>query len=101
MRGLRIAGGSAGVSADRRGHLARVGEPSQGSLGEDESAVDGNLEDTPSAPEQVRGGAELPLELRCQTGSTRLVVSHHAVLDGDVHGSPRHPVGAAPGATQW
>lgn len=90
MAPRRIAGGSAGASADRRGHLSRIREPSNRALGEHRLAVDEHLEDAAGTSQEARSRPELLLELRCQTGSPGLVVSHHAVLDGDIHLPPRH-----------
>jgi hypothetical protein len=54
-------------------------------LGEDELAVDGDVED--AAPALLQDGLHphLPLDFGRQTGGPREVVSGYAVLDGDAH----------------
>jgi hypothetical protein len=56
-------------------------------LGEHERAVDGYLEKSARRLEQPDFGIRKRLlELSCQTGGSRLVVSDDAVLDRHVHG---------------
>lgn len=79
-------------------HLTRLGVTAQLTLGKDQLAVDTHFKDPAAALTERDGGAELPLELRRQTGGAGLVVSNHAVEDLDVHrrlrGSPKSvPVG--------
>ena len=66
-------------------HLTRLGVTAQLALGKDQPAVDTHFKDPAAALTERDGGAELPLELRRQTGGARLVVSNHAVEDLDVH----------------
>lgn len=65
--------------------LAGVGEASQLMLGEDQFAVEANVEDPTASLDQVGSLAELSLNFVRQTGGTRLVVSNHAVFDCDRH----------------
>jgi hypothetical protein len=50
-------------------------------LGEDQLVVDSDLKDASAATDQLRLEAELALDLRRQTGSARVVVSHRAVFN--------------------
>jgi hypothetical protein len=67
-------------------HLTRLGVTAQLTLGKDQLAVDTHFKDPAAALTERDGGAEFPLELRRQTGGAGLVVSHHAILNRDLHG---------------
>jgi hypothetical protein len=54
-------------------------------LREDQLAVDPHIEDAPAALDQVGALPELLFNFVRQTGGTWLVVSNHAVFDGDRH----------------
>jgi hypothetical protein len=62
---------------DLAGHREAVGL----FLGEDQLVVDGDFKNASAAPDQLRLDAELAFNLRRQTGSARIVVSHRAVFD--------------------
>jgi hypothetical protein len=67
--------------------LSRHGETAGLLLGEEQLVADGDLEDTPGAAHELGLDAELPLEIRRQTGGAGIVVSHPAVFDPHVgHG---------------
>jgi hypothetical protein len=78
--GLKLAGDFAGFR-ESAGRL----------LGEDELAVDRDLEDSSGSFDELGFGAELLLDLFRQTGGTRVVVSDGAVLDGDLRGHTASP----------
>jgi len=61
-----------------------LGEAAQLLLGEEQVVVHGDLEDATTAADELRGDAELLLDLGRQTGGTGVVASTGAVLDGDV-----------------
>jgi hypothetical protein len=50
-------------------------------LGEEQLVVDGDLEDTAAAPDQLGLDAKPAFNLRRQTGGAGVVVSHRAVFD--------------------
>src|SRR5690349_16360644 len=79
---------SGGDAPDRAEHLVGLGEAALLVLGEDERAVDDDVEHAPSAVLEKRIVAELLLDGGRETRSPRLVVSDHAVLDDDVHRTP-------------
>jgi hypothetical protein len=57
-------------------------------LGEDLLPIDHDVEDAASAADQLGVDAVEFLELFCQTGSSRVVVSGAAVCDLDLHAFP-------------
>lgn len=66
-------------------HLAWVREPPNLMLGKDEIALDHHIKDAAAALEHARVGPQRHLKLGDQPGRVRLVVSHPAVFDGDIH----------------
>ena len=65
--------------------LARGGKPTDLMLRENEFSVDLHVEDASSALDELRRATELVCEFRGHPGRVRLVVSNHAVFDGNVH----------------
>jgi hypothetical protein len=74
-------------ASDRRFDLARFREPAGLVLAECRHAVDHDVKHTAGALDQCGIGAESLLQVGRQTGGPRVVVSNHAVGDGDIHGS--------------
>ena len=67
-------------------HLSRLGVAPEGSLREDEIAVDHDLEQTPGRLHELHLGIRVFLfDLRRQTGGPGPVVSDDAILDADSH----------------
>jgi hypothetical protein len=57
-------------------------------LGKDEYTFGGHVEHSPGRLDEFHLGAgEGPANLRRQTGGAGLVISHHAILNRDLHGS--------------
>jgi hypothetical protein len=90
---MRCPGGALRPRARRDGvlDLARHGEAPGSLLGEDEIAVDADVEDTARALDQLGPDAELALQLVRQTGGAREIISNQAVLDGDPFGHFQTP----------
>jgi hypothetical protein len=66
--------------------LIRARMASKGALGKHERPVDGHLERASRGLDQAYDGLrEGLLQLGRQTGGPRLVVSHYAVFDRDLH----------------
>ena len=88
-------------SADQAADFSVVGKAVQGTLGEDQLAVDGNLEHTTARGDELAFNLERFLQLGRQTGGARLVVSLTAVFDLDPHRRSHtferkaHPIKAA------
>jgi hypothetical protein len=54
-------------------------------LGEDQRAVHLDVEDAAAPADQLGLGTESALKVGRQPGGPRMIVSRHAVLDGDAH----------------
>ena len=89
FRSLARAGGGASPGGDCALDLARSGKAPELLLGEDELAVQLDVEDAAAALDQRGAGPELLLQLVRQTGGAGQIVSSHAILDGDVFGHRR------------
>jgi len=62
--------------------------PSRPLLGKDHHAIGAHVEDPPGRlDEHDLGAGKGPANLRRQTGGARFVVSHHAILNRNLHGS--------------
>jgi hypothetical protein len=80
-------------AAELRLDLAGLREAPELVLGKDERAVHLDVEDAAAAADQLGRDAEFTLEIGCQPGSPRLVVSSAAEFDGNAHGALRSPPG--------
>ena len=69
-------------------------------LGVDQLPIHPDIEDALSAFDELGLDAVRLLDGRRQTGSVREVVSNHAVLDRDLHGSNLPSLGSKQGARQ-
>lgn len=67
----------------RPDHFSRLGESIDGFLGEDLVSVQMDFEHPSSAFDETRGNVEALFNLVRQTGGAWLVVSLHAIFDGD------------------
>jgi hypothetical protein len=74
-----------GSSAYDAFNLAIVGKPAEFLFREYEFPVQHDFKNAAAGFDDVRFGAEFPLELVRQTGGSRPVVSHAAVGDGKLH----------------
>jgi len=72
-------------SADEADDLSVVGKAVQRTLGEDQLAVDGNLEDAAAPGDELAVSLERLLQLGRQTDGAGLVISLTAVFDLDPH----------------
>jgi hypothetical protein len=79
-------GAGGGPGGDRRLDLAGRGKAAHLLFGEDQLAVELDVEDAPGTLDQLGSDAEAPFQLVRQTGGTGSVVSNSAVLDGDAFG---------------
>ena len=66
-------------------HLPVVGESAEGTFREHKIPIHRDLEDPVLALDQLNRGTKLVLQLSCQPGSPRLVVSNYAVFDRNIH----------------
>jgi hypothetical protein len=74
-----------GSSAYDAFNLAVVGKPAEFVFRENEFPVQHDFKDAAAGFDDLRIGAEFPLELVRQTGGSRPVVSHAAIGDGELH----------------
>src|SRR6185436_19607078 len=77
--------------AQRLFDLAGLGEAPELLLGEDQPVVDSDFKDASGATDQLRLYAEFALQVFRQTGGSRVIVSHPAVVDPHVGHVPSFP----------